>query len=332
MHEPFFRTDRNAWYIYTPGPDGKPRRKLLAKTKRRAFEIWKAGLAASEAVAFSDPLFRTVATKWLERQLQRRDRGEVSADWVDRASRTVGRFCGLKPDLRCSQITPAVAVDWLPKQSSAAYERTEVGTLKQILKWAVGSFINSSPLADLKMEKGNRRELLITLEDHRKMVHATQDANFRAMLWFAWWTGARPVELRSLLWEHLSPDCNTATLRKHKTARKVERPRVLYFNQNAQTLLRAHKSPSGYVFMNRRGVPWTKDALVRRIGSLRRRTGVAATGYAYRHSFITRALLQGVEAATVAELTGTSVEMISRNYGHLDKAKSHLSEVANRLR
>ena len=53
------------------------------------------------------------------------------------------------------------------------------------------------------------------------------------------------------------------------------------------------------------------------------------SNYRWRHTAISSLLMQGVDVATVAKFTGTSVAMIERTYGHLlDK---HLQGAAERL-
>lgn len=326
MGEPFFY--RGGWYVWYRDNTGKRKRKLLSKNKREAWTLWKASIRSGTQMLLGDPTFSRVAAEWLLVQGKRHQANLVSRAWLNRVSRTVKKFTQKYPSITCSQITPAIATGWLGADSSQAYERTEASTLKQILSWAEGSHIDKSPLAGLRLEKGARREIVISIEDHRKLCRADPLARFRMLLWFCWWTGARPIEMRELEWSQIAADCATAILRKHKTAKKKNRPRVIYFNGFAQTILRRHKQAIGPVFVNSRGERWTKDALCRRLKNLGQRVSVDVSAYAYRHSYITRALLNGIDPATVAELTGTSVEMISRNYGHLDKAKEHLAKAA----
>lgn len=325
MSQPF--KWRGGWYLWYHDAAGKRRRKLLAKTKTEAFDRWKASLKSGTERASKSPYFHTIAYAWLELQETRLSRELVSAGWLARASRTVDAFLAAHPRIKAESITPDIAVGWIAEGSSQAYERTEAQVLKQILAWAVPKYMPASPLAAMKLEKGKRRERLIDLADHKKFCREDKFPCARLLYWFCWWTGCRPIELRELRWEYLSDDCSRATLREHKTAKK-KGPRVIYFNQNAQAILRHHRATNGPVFRNSRGRPWTKDALCRRVANLSKKTGVDVSAYAYRHSYITRALKSGMDAAVVAELTGTSLEMISRNYGHLDKEKEHLRRAA----
>lgn len=325
MSEPF--QFRGGWYIFYYDATGKRKRKKLGDTKREAFDRWKASIKSGTEKAGKSPYFHTIAAKWLELQEKRRSHGLVSDEWAARVSRTVIAFSAVHPRIKAEHITPEVATNWLPKGSSQAYERTEAQVLKQILKWAVPKYIPSSPLATLKLEKGKRRERLIDIAEHKKFCREDKFPCARMLYWFCWWTGCRPIELRELRWEHLSSDCSRATLREHKNAKKSG-PRVIYFNHNAQAILKRYRALQGPVFKNTRGKAWTKDGLCRRVKKLADKTGIDVSAYAYRHSYITRALKAGMDAAVVAELTGTSLEMISRNYGHLDKEKEHLRRAA----
>lgn len=354
--QPFYWTERDAWYYYEKKPTGKRGRVYLADTQREAMKVWKRKLAdAPKVAAPSKTSFRSVSAKWLERQVNRRDRGEVGADWVARVSRTVKSFDKDHPGIRCNQITPAMAREW-KKGHSAAYEHTELNAIKQILKWAVDEgYLAASPLTSLALHRGNRRESLIDIEQQRQMAkladrhlfnwsnaptglriewpESMRDrSSLRAMLWMLWWTGARPGELRCLQWEHMNEDCTSAVLRAHKTARSTGKPRVIYFNDLGAAILRQHRKASGPVFTTSRGNAWSKGELGRRLRTLAKKAGIVVTAYTYRHSFITRALLAGADIGLVAELTGTSIEMISRHYAHMEKAKPHLAGLANKLR
>jgi len=57
-----------------------------------------------------------------------------------------------------------------------------------------------------------------------------------------------------------------------------------------------------------------------------------AVAYAIRHQYITDALARGVPVALVAEMTGTSAEMIARVYSHISEKKSLLLDAANLIR
>lgn len=328
MSEPYFWSSRNAWYLnYTQ--DGQRKKKCLGRTKAEAYRKWKDWLAASDQQRRGDVRFEALAAQWLMRQVDRAKRAEVSPEWLKRAARTVSTFNSAHPGILCKAITPTVACGWLPKESSSAYEYTEVGILRQIMKWGLDhGQIPMNPLAGMRLARGARRAGCVDPTTHKTLVRAAAGVEFKRLLWFCWWTGCRPIELRHLCWEQLSDDCSMATMAKHKTAKKTGRPRVIYFVPEAQRVLTLMRRDSGYVFLNSRGVPWTKNAIVQRMRRLREATGLELTAYAYRHGYATRALEQGVPVADVAELLGTSIEVISRNYSHLDERRERLKEMA----
>ena len=53
------------------------------------------------------------------------------------------------------------------------------------------------------------------------------------------------------------------------------------------------------------------------------------TSYALRHSVITDLIHSGLDTLTVAQLSGTSVVMIEKHYGHL--TREHAREALARL-
>ena len=319
-NQPFYWKAKDAWYLWT-WQNGKRVRVHLAKTKSEAIARWRLMSDTS-----ADPYFETVANQWLIRQVSRLKRREVSKAWVERIARTIKAFVSANKGLRCSSLTPNVATRWLG-DCEASYEHSEVSTLKRILRWAVEEkLIPSSPLESMRLSKGKRRMVILSIDEHRRLTRGSSP-EFRSLLWFAWWTGCRPSELRSLEWSHISADCTYAKLTEHKNARKTSKPRVIYFPPNAVALLRRNRG-KGPVFLNAKSRLWTKNAVVCRMKRLKEKTGIDATAYAYRHSYVTRALERGVSVADVAELVGTSIEIISRNYAHLELGKQRLLDLA----
>ena len=156
-----------------------------------------------------------------------------------------------------------------------------------------------------------------------------------------------------------------AVLLEHKTATATGKPRTIYFPPALRrALLREHDRPGRhpvYVFTHGAGrggrgagEPW-KDGvgLAKKVRDVRRAAIAEAarraaagdplrgldlihdTGldrvhnYRFRHTAISILLRQGVDVPTIAELTGTSPQMIHHTYGHL--MADHLARAAERL-
>lgn len=328
---PFFWKSRG-WCIHVVGKSGKRSTKKLSDNRKEAMRIYRDMLAAAsqeqELRSSQNPTFRAIADQWLEHQAKRARQGSVSPAWLMRVARTVEAWNALYGDLRASEITPALASGWL-KGASANYERTELSTIRQILRWAVrkARLIKSNPLDDLELPGMTARDWTITPEEHQNAMAVA--GHIRPMLEVAYLTGCRPGELRELRWEHVADDLSHAILTKHKTARRTLRKRLLIFTPEAQTILAARPRNSQWVFVNSRGMQWTSNAVVQAVRKIRNKTGVKLVASIYRHTFATNALEKGVGIATVSQLLGhSSTAMVSRVYGHLAERVSHLQAAA----
>lgn len=85
----------------------------------------------------------------------------------------------------------------------------------------------------------------------------------------------------------------------------------------------ASKLPGAPIFMQANGKAWNKDAWKHPIKEAFGKAKLPAEGVAYtlRHSTITD-LAQNLDLLTVARISGTSIEMIQRHYGHLQQERA----------
>lgn len=79
--------------------------------------------------------------------------------------------------------------------------------------------------------------------------------------------------------------------------------------------------PAAPVFRQANGKAWDKDAWKKPIKAAVRAAGLpmAVTAYTLRHSVITDLVTSGLDLLTIAQISGTSVAMIEKHYGHLRK-------------
>jgi site-specific recombinase XerD len=121
----------------------------------------------------------------------------------------------------------------------------------------------------------------------------------------------------------------------HKTRGKTKRPLVVYLPPCLQTLSRilVAKRPTGPLFLNSKGRPWTKDTVALAIRRKRRDLGLpeSVIAYAYRHTFATESLVAGASLAETAQLLGhKDTRMVGQVYGHLDQFSSHMVSAASK--
>lgn len=92
------------------------------------------------------------------------------------------------------------------------------------------------------------------------------------------------------------------------------------------------KLPAAPLFARADGKAWDKDAWKKPIKAAAERAELppTTTAYTLRHSVITDLVGAGLDVLTVARLSGTSVAMIERHYGHLrsDAAAAALATLA----
>ena len=89
------------------------------------------------------------------------------------------------------------------------------------------------------------------------------------------------------------------------------------------------KLPQALLFTRGDGIAWTRDNWQKPFKEAieRAKLGEGVVLYTLRHSAISEMIAGGMNAFTVATLTGTSVAMIQAHYGHLfaDQVKAALN-------
>ena len=141
----------------------------------------------------------------------------------------------------------------------------------------------------------------------------------------------RPGALAALTAGDFDKRTSELTIGKDKTGK----PRRIQLPKEAAELLAAqakNKLPSAPLFMRANGKGWDKDSWKLPIAAAVAAAGLPgdATAYTLRHSTITDLVSAGLPLLTIAQISGTSAEMIERHYGHLasDAAVKALGELA----
>lgn len=141
----------------------------------------------------------------------------------------------------------------------------------------------------------------------------------------------RPGALAALTVRDFDARTSELTIRKDKSAkvRKIE------VSQAAATLFKEQskdKLPAALLFMRDIGKAWDKETWNIPLEAAAQSAGLdlGITAYTLRHSVITDLVNANVPILTIAQIAGTSVEMIERHYGHLrtDAAIEELNKLA----
>ena len=138
----------------------------------------------------------------------------------------------------------------------------------------------------------------------------------------------RPGALAALAVVNFDKSLGVLTIGRDKAGRdrKIKLPEVTaaFFKGVSKG-----KLPTAPLLARADGKPWTKDSWKWPVKAAATAAGLPATTTAYvvRHSVITDLVVGGLDLATTAVLSGTSVAMIERHYMHLqaDRAAAALA-------
>lgn len=160
-----------------------------------------------------------------------------------------------------------------------------------------------------------RRDLFLDLEQRRQLIDAAGGAVGDLIAGIAL-TGARPGDLRKARRSQF--DARTASIsffaKGHPRTVPLPQAALPFFERLAKD-----KLPNAWLFTRNDGKPWAHsdwDKLVR-AAAAKAELPAGVCLYTLRHSFITQALMDGMSTLDVARITGTSVAMIEKHYGHL---------------
>ena len=221
------------------------------------------------------------------------------------------------------------------KPRAASSLNREMAVLKHALNLALEDGYTTSGHAwsdKLKPVKDatGRRDCYLDADQRRKLIaNAAPDLAVlvRAMALLP----LRPGAVAALTVSNFDKRMNVLTIGKDKVnkGRKIVLPAstAAFFTEQAKG-----KLPSAPLFARANGNAWDKDAWKYPFKAAVTAAGLptAATAYALRHSTITDLVKNGLPTLTVAQLSGTSITMIEKHYGHMledDAASNALAKL-----
>jgi integrase len=217
------------------------------------------------------------------------------------------------------------------------------------LNWAAGKkvrMIPSNPLKGmLELPEGDSRggEALWSPKVF-KLVLANVNSRFGDFLRALAWTGARPSTVRRVEARHYNPDLRLWDVddlyRGRRHSKKVVR-RIWLPPQMIPMVEKLNAEyPSGPIFRNTRGKPYTGDVVTmmmfklrRRLKKKRKKIPKSLCVYGLRHTFATTFIREHPDKLEyLRELLGhKDMQMIRRHYGHLFDEHNALHDVLDGL-
>jgi integrase len=322
MKKPFWRRQRNAWYLLHHG-----RQICLGREKDEAFRRYHRLMSEmpAESPQSSGPTAGEIIDQFLAwSESHQAPQTTAQYRWyLIRLNSAVGHVA-------VADLKPYHVTRWLERKGwKGNCANLAVRCAVRPFSWArKQGIIPSNPLAETERPAATPRECYLSDSQFSAIMAAIPDREFQDFVEFARETGARPQEIRAIERRHFGT--NTITFPRNESKGK-RRQRVIVLNAKALAIVKrlSVKHPDGPMFRNRDGNPWKANAIVCRCQRLSRKLGFDFCMYAVRHSWITNALLNGVEPMTVATLAGhANINMIWSTYQKLSMQQDHMRKAA----
>ena len=332
MRKPFYRKQTKSWYV----KDDAGQFIHLGSDEDKAFDLWHQMRARSQFEPPDSPISGTCEA-WV-----REHADGLSKDRLAKIVSFCDSFCEfLGPRTQTRKITRQDVRKWLDaprtirgkdkQQWSPARKRDAGQAIKRIFTWAFNEgYLAKNVLAELKLEQPEPRTTVVSPDTHVALIAETRKQDRSkpfGLFLIACHCGARPIQVREVTRENVSPCGTMWVFQRHKTSGKTGSPLVVYLSPCLQTLTKILLAKrTGNLFVNGLGEPYSKNAVVHRLARMRKTLKIEGViAYAYRHTFATDALLAGNDLATVAAMLGhKDVSMVSKVYGHLDQNQKHM--------
>jgi integrase len=325
--KPFFRPARGLWYVQFKGKQHN-----LGPDRHTAFKRYHELMTAPEEkpVVKSDTVVRVIDAfldfvklhrapdtyRWYKDQLQR---------FVD----------FIPASLTLNQLKPYHVQQWIdsyPHLSSGS-KRNYCRSIQRTMNWAEEQgYLDRSPLAHFKKPRGGKREQIVSAAEYENLLAITEDQEFKDVLVVTWETGCRPQESLRVESRHVDLP-NARWVFPTSEAKGGTAPRIVYLTPKAMEITQRlmAKYPVGKLFRNTDRIAWTPDACNCRFSRLKSKLGTRYCLYAFRHTWMNRMLMSGVDALTVAILAGhCDPSTLAKTYQHLSQSPGFLREQARR--
>jgi integrase len=322
--KPWFRKSTKSYYVQLHGEQH-----CLGSDKVEAYERYRQLITQERPP--ENPAKVTVV-ELLDKFLawSKQEHKPDTYDWYQRFIQSFAESVG---SLKVLRLKPNDVTRWLQshKNWSSSTRRCAVIAVVCGLNWCVSEgLLEQNPIGKIKKPSPKRRERVLSRAERKTVIAAIHGA-FRMFFFALGETGARPGEVASVTAEEVDWESGVWELWKHKTER-TGRPRVIYLTPPMVKLCRRliAENPTGPLFRNSQGRPWSRNAIRIRFRNLRKKLSLKGlVAYTVRHSYCTDGLERGVPIATMSELLGhSSTRMVNQHYNHLSEKREYLRRAA----
>ena len=230
--------------------------------------------------------------------------------------------------LDAADLKPLHLEEWLQEHPTwnPGMRRTALRAIQRSYNWAVKQGrLDRSPIAHMEKPPQGQRDNVILPEMYDTILGKVKGP-FRDLLVVAWEVGCRPQEILRVEARHFDGEKWVFPKKESKGKKRI---RIVYLTEAAVEIVRrrAKDFPSGPIFRNRSGKPWTPYSVNCRFCRLQLKIGRKFALVDFRHSFVTRLLKAGIDPITISTLCGhADLSMIAKVYAHLQQDAGHLQK------
>lgn len=336
--KPFFRKPRNRWYVQIDG-----RQINLGPDEEEAFRQYhelmhNRGKEPTTAISSSsspskDPYLDSILDAFLGWCKVHRE-ARTYTNYLDRLQSLLGD--PVLRDLKVNDLKPHHLQNWVDAHGDRWGPMTKRGKIQSVqraLNWAVKQgLIEKSPVAAMEKPPQGKRDNVIPQDVYLRMRELTATDEFRDLIDVAWETGCRPQEIWRVEARHLDPTASRWVFpaKESKGRKKI---RIVYLPETSLAICvrLAAVHAKGPLFRNSDGLPWTRNAVSCVFTRMQKHLNKRYALVDFRHSFVTRALVEGVDPVTLSFLLGhADTSMLAKTYAHLGQESGHLFDALNK--
>lgn len=267
--KPFFKAGRGVWYV-----EINRKQINLGPNQDEAFRQYHQLMAQpQEQPVSSESLAAIIDTflEWVERH-----RSPDTYEWYRyRLQRFIERY----PDLRSANLRPYHVEQWADTYPlSVTSRRNYLRSVKRCMKWAKKQgYIDNNPIEDMEVPSADQKEIVVAPDEFEHLFSYVRNQALADLITVTWQTGCRPQESLRVEARHVDLGNQRWVFRKSES--KMKRiTRVVYLTDTALAITKRVMlaRPTGRLFTNSSGQPWTTDAVNCGFLAVQMRMGKAA--------------------------------------------------------
>ena len=255
--KPWYWKARKTWCVYHKGD-----KILLGPDREAAFQAYHRIMAAPEQKC--QPLQAGAVAAILDDFLTWTEENRAPKTFT-RYRDFIQSFVSKYGRLECGSLNPSHVTLWLNAQSgwNSTTKRNAITALQRGFNWAVKNRgLERNPIRGMEKPEAKRRTTVVSASEFDDLLMHAEDVSFRDLLIVSYDAGTRPQETKTLEARHFQVDKQRAVIPGEEA--KGGRTRAIYFptDRSLEIVKRlAVQHPTGPLFRNSKGNPWTSSAV-----------------------------------------------------------------------